>query len=179
MAGHHFEGEMPWEGRAKQCTVVGMGRARSSPLRALISRPVALGALLILLILLGAGLVWWRGQHSARLSGQVNCGVGGSNQPWVANCLLDAYAKDRQANGTLSYSTLEGDSVSFGITVISQSTIRVAVDNRDRYGQPGLYSYSCSGMARSPIHQDPYQLSLRGCTGNGPVGPGATLNVPS
>jgi hypothetical protein len=178
LAGHQFEGEMPWAGRAKQCAVVGMGRARSSPLRALISRPVVLGALLVL-ILLGAALVLWRGQHSTRPSGQVNCGVGGSNQPWVANCLLDAYAKDRGANGTLSYSTLEGDSVSVGITVISQSTIRVVVDNRDRYGQPGLYSYLCSGMTRSDTRQDPYQLSLRGCTGNGPVGPGATLNVPS
>jgi hypothetical protein len=156
-----------------------MGTARSSPFRALISRPVVLGALLLLLILLGAGLVWWRGQQSARPPGQLNCGVGGSNQPWVANCLLDAYAKDRMAKGTLFYSTLEGDSVSFGITVISQSTIQVVVDNRDRYGQPGLYSYSCSGMARGGTQQDPYQLSLRGCKRNGPVGPAATLNVPS
>jgi hypothetical protein len=147
--------------------------------RALAVRPAVLAALLLGLTLAAAGLVWLRGQQSVQPSGQVDCGVGGSNQPWVANCLFEAYSKGQIAKGALFYKTVEGDSVTYEITVGHQSGVEVLIDNRDRFGQPGVYHYSCVRIARSDGPQDTVQLSLLGCSGNGPSPPGGTLSVPS
>jgi hypothetical protein len=132
-------------------------------------------AVLIALLAALAVALWVSQRTAPPHSSQINCGTASSTDPRVANCLLSAYSQQRMANGTIVSSTLEGDAVIYVLTVASPTSLRAVVDNRDRYGEPGVYRYFCSGM----IRDDQDRVSLNGCSGNGPLGPGATLSVPS
>jgi hypothetical protein len=137
-------------------------------------RLLVAAALIALLATLGVAL-WVSQRSSPRHTGQIDCGTASSSDPWVVNCLMNAYLQQRMAKGTVVSSTLEGDDVIYTVTVASRTSLQAVVDNRDRYGQPGVYRYSCFGM----IRVDQYRVALNGCSGNGPLGPGATLSVPS
>jgi hypothetical protein len=136
-------------------------------------RLLVLAVLVALVATLVAAL--WISQLAPRQTGEVDCGTARASEPWVFNCLMKAYHDRGKAKGMIVASTLEGDSVVYTLTLVSPSSLHVVIDNRDRYGQPGVYMYSCSGMTRI----DQYRISLNGCSGNGPLGPGLTLSVPS
>jgi len=139
------------------------------------NRRVFVAAAVVVFLVTSGVVLWISHRPVSHNTGQTECGTASSTQPWVVNCLTNAYFQQRVAKGTIVSSTLEGDVIIYTVTVASPTSLQVVVDNRDRYGQPGVYGYSCSGMIRI----DQYRVSLNGCSGNGPLGPGATLNVPS
>jgi hypothetical protein len=137
-------------------------------------------ALVAFVAILGVAL--WLSQPPAQLSsGPIDCGTAGDNQPWVFNCLVDAYSRGRIAKGIIVSPTLEGDVVIYTVSVVSRTSLQVVVDDRDPHGQPGIYGYSCSWMSKiAPTpNVEYYRLVLKGCTGKGPLGPGPTLTLPS
>jgi hypothetical protein len=145
------------------------------------NRRLLIAATLLGLVATLAIALWVSQRVGEHHSGQVDCGTAVDTEPWVFNCLMNAYPQGRLAKGRIVSPTLEGDIVVYTLTVISPTSLKVVVDNRDRYGQPGLYTYTCSGMSRmAPTPGvEHYGLSLNGCAGNGPLSQGATLNVPS
>ena len=167
-------------------TVTGLSRLQNHPKRlfagtvgshrvpALRGRTRLVAALMAGIVMVLA-LVWWVTQRQApQQSGPTNCGAATAQDVWMFNCLMKAYDGQKMAAGTIVSSTLEGDTITFSVTIEAPTRIKAMVDNRDRYGQPGLFAYACSGLRRI----DQYHLSLTGCSSNGPLDPSGSLRLP-
>lgn len=83
-------------------------------------------------------------------------------------CIWQAHKEREFARFTTTRYTIEGDPITYTITV-TQSGIDVVVDSKDRLGQSGLFKHTCRNVEQ--IMQDGntgrFGFSLSGCTGAG------------
>lgn len=82
-------------------------------------------------------------------------------------CLWQAYSVGRAASGQTINSTVEGDQITFTVSVVSAQRLKARIDSNDRYGPRGQFNYVCQAMIRVPSPGFPRtSYALTGCTGD-------------
>lgn len=86
-------------------------------------------------------------------------------------CFWEAYKARDPAQLTTTWHTIEGDPVTYTLT-ITRAGVEVVVDSKDRFGQQGVHTHTCRNLEQ--IMQDPkmgqkdrFGFALSGCTGGG------------
>jgi hypothetical protein len=83
-------------------------------------------------------------------------------------CIWDAYKAHDPAQFTTTRYTIEGDPITYTIT-ITRLGIDVVVNSKDRLGQHGVFKHSCRNFERimQEERKDRFGFALSGCTGGG------------
>ncbi|MCC6557627.1 MAG: hypothetical protein IT372_32135 [Polyangiaceae bacterium] len=84
------------------------------------------------------------------------------------SCIWEAYKARDPAQFTTTRYTIEGDPITYTITV-TRKGVDVVVDSKDRLGQQGVFRHTCRTFEQ--IFQDGnkgrFGFALTGCTGGG------------
>lgn len=83
-------------------------------------------------------------------------------------CLWNAYQANKPAELVLTVHTIEGDPITFALSVRSSSVIDVVRDSKDRFGSPGVTRFTCTSMQRKQTDQGRTFFVLAGCNNGNP-----------
>jgi len=83
-------------------------------------------------------------------------------------CIWNAYKTREHARFTTTRYTIEGDPISYTIT-ITPTGFEVVVDSKDRLGQRGVFKHTCRTFERivQEENAERFGFALSGCTGAG------------
>jgi len=100
------------------------------------------------------------------------------------DCLWQAYQAGQPARFTTTALTVEGDPITFDVTVVGPGWITIIVNSADKFGAQGTFHHRCGTMERQPapskVVSDPAGFRLSNCddAGQGFVTDAGYLSIP-
>ncbi len=100
------------------------------------------------------------------------------------DCLWQAYQASQPARFTTTAITVEGDPITFDVTVVGPGWITITVTSADKFGAQGTFHHRCGLMERQPaqskVASDPAGFRLGDCddAGQGFVTDAGYLYIP-
>ncbi len=83
------------------------------------------------------------------------------------DCLWQAYQAGQPAQFTTTAITVEGDPITFAVTVVGPGWITIIVNSADKFGVQGTFQHRCGLMERQPaqsgVASDPAGFRLSNC----------------